>query len=134
MDSESLAVVAMVSNPKPYTNFEDHQAGMVFRISDLIEVALKEGENPAQLLKEYLGVSCYTCNGVEEIFTVVMSSDYMACALKELRENWSNHDKVLDGDYPKLSSKGYSQKQAEEIFSKTTLRTYLESLSNLFCI
>ncbi|QKX04178.1 hypothetical protein HN014_04395 [Aquimarina sp. TRL1] len=127
MPSEDSATLFMVSNPIPFENFEDHQAGVYIRLHNLIAWSMEEGDDPIALIEEYLETVYTDSKSVEEIANFLMYHDKMQSALWGLKENWSNLDDTVPED--SLMYGGVEKGEAVQMYADTTLRRYLEVLS-----
>lgn len=118
----------MVSNPTPFTRYEDHQAAIYMKIHDLVEQAFEQKEDPVALACEYLGTWYPFDHSTDELTAFLFESGEMTTALKELEENWH----ALDDTVPETSLLygGVSRAEARDIYTQTTLRTFLEALTH----
>ncbi len=127
MPSRAEATLYMVSNPVPFTRFEDHEAAIYLQLHELIERSMQEGENPISLIEEYLGTVYTEGKTVDEIAAFLMQQDAMILALWTLQESWNNFDETLPET--SLIHGGMEKKAAIQLYAEITLRTYLEILS-----
>lgn len=127
MPTRAEATLYMVSNPKPFTRFEDHQAALYLQLHDLIERAMEEGDDPILLIEEYLGKVYTDGNIIDQIAAFLMEQDAMILALWTLQESWRNYDASLPEN--SLMYGGMDKKEAIQLYAEITLRTYLEVLS-----
>lgn len=128
MPSEDSAALFMVSNPIPFENFEDHQAGIFIRLHHLIAWSMEEGDDPVALMEEYLETVYSDSRSVEEIANFLLYHDKMQSALWTLKENWSSLDNTVPDD--SLMYGGMEKEDAVQMYVDTNLRRYLEVLSN----
>ena len=127
MPNREDATLYMVRNPTPFSRFEDHEAAIFLQLHELIERAIEEGENPIALIEGYLNVVYTGGNAVDEIAAFLLQTDAMVISLWSLQERWRNFDESL----PETSIMygGMEQKEALQLYSEITLRTYLEIVS-----
>lgn len=119
----------MVGNPKPFTRYEDHEAGIYLQLYELIERAIKEKENPINMIQDYLGVTYNLGDSINEISSFLFHTGEMMGALQDLKENWQALDDTLPED--SLMYGGASEGEAREIYTETTFRNYLEALNEV---
>ena len=131
MENQWQLTLFLVNNPVPFNNFEDHQAAIHLKLSELIESALKEGEHPIRMIEDYLSITYSSGTTVDEIANFNYHTHFMQSALYELRENWEE----MDDSLPELSVKngsGTTREQAIEVYTEITLRSYLEALAQVY--
>ncbi|MEO9870384.1 MAG: hypothetical protein ABJQ69_03715 [Ekhidna sp.] len=119
----------MVVNAEAFTRYEDHEAGIYLQVYELIQSALEEDENPIGLIQDYLGVTYTLGDSINELTSFLFHTGEMMAALQDLKENWQVLDKTLPED--SLMFGGTSKEEATEIYAETTLRNYLEALSEV---
>ncbi len=126
-DSHS-ATLFMVTNAKPFTRFEDHEAGIYIQLHSLVELSIASGENPIGLIEDYLGITYTEGKAVEEIALFLAYTDRVQNALWSLQLRWHKKSDIVTED--SYLQSGISKEQAIELFTQITLRVYLEALSN----
>lgn len=127
MNTSKEARLFMVDNNKPFDNYDDHEAGIYFHLHDLIEQAIEEHENPIALMEGYLGGSYHSGDTPDEMVSYLFNTAQMNSALQSLKESWQ----TVDASLPDTSLRygGIPMEEALDIYSETTLRSYLETLS-----
>ena len=130
MKSESQLILYLVSNPKPFSRYDDHEAALQIQLHELIERAIKEKEDPIAMIEEYLQVSYNGGDTVADMANFLINSGQMVHAMHSLKDNWDAMDETL----PEVSLKhsATSWEQAIQIYSEITLRSYLEALSGVY--
>lgn len=126
-DSHS-ATLFMVTNAKPFTRFEDHEAGIYIQLHTLVELSIESGENPIGLIEDYLGITYTDGRSVEDIAHFLAYTDRVQNALWSLQLRWQNKS-AIKAEASYLQS-GISKDQAIQLFTQITLRVYLEALAN----
>jgi hypothetical protein len=126
MPTRADAILYMVSNPVPFKNYDDHEAGIYIQLHELIERAIAEGENPILLIEEYLGIVHSGGTTIEEIAAFFFNTDKMVQALWTLQEHWDTIDETLPKD--SLMYGGIDTEEATQLYSEITLRSYLDML------
>ena len=130
MKNQQQLRLYLVSNPKKFQVFEDHEAAIQIQLHELVERAIREKENPIALIEEYLQIS-YNCGDtVEDIANFLISTPQMIHALHNLKDNWDQMDETLPED--SLMYGGTSRDEAVQAFSEITLRNYLEALTGVY--
>lgn len=128
MPDSNSATLFMVTNSKPFTRFEDHEAGIYLQLHTLVELSMESGENPIALIEDYLGITYTDGQAADDIAYFLYYTDSLQNALWSLQVRWQKKtDLVTEDSY--LQS-GISKEQAIEQYTQTTLRVYLEALSN----
>lgn len=128
MPTREEAIVYMVRNPVPFSNYEDHEAGIYIQLHELIEQAIAEGENPVVLIEEYLETVYTGGTSVEEIAAFLFHNDKMNQALWTLQQNWDSIDDTLPEN--SLFYGGIDTQETMQLYSEITLRSYLNALTN----
>ena len=128
MKTREEAVLYMVSNPVPFTGYDDHEAGIYIQLHQLIERAIAEGENPVMLIEEHLETVYTGGETIDEIAAFLFQTDRMHQALWSLQESWD----AIDTTLPETSKMygGISKEEATQLYAETTLRSYLHALNN----
>jgi len=127
MSGDIKARLFMVSNPSKFERFEDHEAGIFIQLHELIEQARAMGENPIALIEEYLEVVYNEGNTIDEIASFLLETDKMQTALWTLKESWDKMDDSLPTS--SIMYGGMDKEEAVQLYSETTLRSYLEALA-----
>ena len=127
MSGDVKARLFMVSNPSKFERFEDHEAGIFIQLHELIEQARTMGEDTIALIEEYLEVIYNDGTSTEEIASFLLETDKMQTALWTLKESWDKMDDSLPTD--SLMYGGMNKEDAVQLYSETTLRSYLEALT-----
>ncbi|TGV03589.1 hypothetical protein [Flavivirga rizhaonensis] len=127
MPNDNSAKLFMVTNSVPFERFEDHEAAIYFEIDQLVDHAVGSGENTIALIENYLEITYTDGRTIEEIVAFLIHTDKLQCALWTLKESWDKFDKTLPED--SLMHGGISKDEAIQIYSETTLRSYLEALA-----
>ncbi|MAM22660.1 MULTISPECIES: hypothetical protein [Flavobacteriaceae] len=127
MSGDIKARLFMVSNPSKFERFEDHEAGIFIQLHELIEQARAVGENPIALIEEYLEVVYNEGNTTDEIASFLLKTDKMQTALWTLKESWDKMDDSLPTS--SIMYGGMDKEEAVQLYSETTLRSYLEALA-----
>lgn len=128
MPDDNSIKLFTATNSTSFERFEDHEAAIYFQIDALIEEAMGNGENPIALIENYLEITYTDGRTIEEIAAFLCHTDKMQCALWTLKERWGKFDKNLPED-SLMHGGGISKDEAIQIYSETTLRTYLEALA-----
>lgn len=128
MPTREEAIVYMVRNPVPFSNYEDHEAGIYIQLHELIEQAIAEGENPVVLIEEYLETVYTGGTSVKEIAAFLFHNDKMNQALWTLQQNWDSIDDTLPEN--SLFYGGIDTQETMQLYSEITLRSYLNALTN----
>ncbi len=128
MPTREEAVLYMVSNPVPFKNYDDHEAGIYIQLHELIERSIAEGENPIQLIEEHLETVYTGGHDVDEIAAFLFNNDKMNQALWTLQENWDTIDETLPENSRMYG--GIDKQETTQLYSEITLRSYLSILSN----
>lgn len=118
----------LVSNPKPFDNYEDHEAAIYLQLLGLTEDAIKEKIDPVALIEDTLGITYASGHSAEEVVAFLWHTGAMITAKNLLRDHWHAYDARLPID--SLTHGGPSRSEAVALFSQITLRNYLEVLSN----
>ncbi|WP_299243090.1 hypothetical protein [uncultured Aquimarina sp.] len=126
MPTRADAILYMVSNPIPFSNYDDHEAGIYIQMHELIERAIAEGEDPIMLIEEYLETTYTGGNEVEEIAAFLFQNDKMNQALWTLQQSWDAMDDTLPENSRMYG--GIDKKEAAQLYSEITLRSYLDML------
>ena len=127
MSGDIKARLFMVPNPSKFERFEDHEAGIFIQLHELIEQARAVGENPIALIEEYLEVVYNEGNTTDEIASFLLKTDKMQTALWTLKESWDKMDDSLPTS--SIMYGGMDKEEAVQLYSETTLRSYLEALA-----
>ncbi len=127
MKQDGEARLFMVDNPTPFTNYDDHEAGIYIHLHNLIERAIDEGEDPIALIEGYLGLNYHEGAGVDEIAAYLMNSGPMSSVLQGLRDHWQTFEPSLPDS--SLTGGGMGRQEALRTYAETTLRNYLEALA-----
>ena len=131
MKNENQLRMYLVSNPVPFSRFEDHEAALQIQLHELVETAIEKKEDPIMLFEEILKRPYLGGQTADEIASFIYSSDVMFHAMHSLKENWDALDETLPEDSVKYFA-GTTKEQATEIFTEITLRTYLEALAEVY--
>jgi len=126
MKSTRQLQLFLVSNPKPFDNYEDHEAAIYLHLLALIEDAIKEKEDPIALIEVSLGVTYPSGDTADEIAAFLWQAGEMLTAKHLLRDHWHAYDPSLPAN--SLMQGGPSRSEAVAVFGQMTLRTYLEAL------
>jgi len=126
-DSHS-ATLFMVSNAKPFTCFEDHEAGIYLQLHTLVELSVESGENPIGLIEDYLGITYTEGKATADIAFFLAYTDRVQNALWSLQLRWQEKSDIVTTE--SYLHGGISKDQAIQLFTQITLRVYLEALSN----
>lgn len=129
MPDRESAILYMVANPIAFISFEDHQAGIYIQLHELIERAVQEGEDPILLVEEYLDTIYTGGRSPEELATFLMEQDVMVQALTTLQQHWRHLDTSLEAG--SIEAGGMGKKEALQLYSEVTLRSYLETLGTI---
>ncbi len=129
MQNEQQLRLYLVSNPKAFKRYEDHEAALQIQIYELIERSIEDNEDPVTLIESYLDVNYNGGSNADDIAAFLINSHQMIHALHQLKDNWDE----LDDSLPEVSLKhtGTSKQQAVQVYSEITLRSYLEALSTI---
>ena len=130
MKTEKQLRLYMVTNPVPFSNFDDHEAALYIHLHELIEQSIEEGEDPRAMIEDFLGITYYGGESVEEMAAFLFNTGAMEKALWDLRDNWANLDPSLPED--SIMYGGVAKDEALSIFQEITLQSYLESMSAIF--
>lgn len=130
MPTPETALLFMVHNPVPLQNYEDHQAALCIQLHELVIRSRAEGENPIALVEDYLGVYYNEGATPEEITSFLINQDVMIRAFSILRSNWKSFNPNVKSE--SITERGLSKEEYMERYAEITLRTYLETLSNVF--
>lgn len=128
MPDDTAAKLFMATNPKPFDRFEDHEAAIYLQLHELVEQALAKGENPIALIEGYLELVYTEGRSVAEIADFLFNADKMQLALWTLKERWDQFDDTLP-ENALTHGNAMDKEEAIELYSKITLRTYLEALA-----
>ncbi|EDP94649.1 hypothetical protein KAOT1_00195 [Kordia algicida OT-1] len=128
MPDSNSAILFMVTNSKPFTRFEDHQAGIYLQLHTLVELSIASGENPIGLIEDYLGITYTDGRSAEEIAHFLAYTDRVQNALWSLEIRWKKKTDIATKD--SYLQSGISRENAIELYTQITLRTYLEALAN----
>lgn len=120
----------LVSNPVPFSRYEDHQAALQIQLHELVEQALAEKEDPRVLIEQYLGVPYNEGDTAQDMALFIQNSPQMSYALSELKENWSRFDDSIPAE--SLTHASVKREDAVEAYSEITLRSYLEALCGVY--
>lgn len=130
MKNQQQLRLYLVSNPKTFKVFEDHEAAIQIQLHELVARSIKEKESPIALIEEYLQTSYNGGDTVEDIANFLVNTPQMVHALHNLRDNWEQMDETLPED--SLMYGGTSREEAVQAFSEITLRNYLEALTGVY--
>jgi len=130
MTNEKELFLYLVSNPKPFTRYENHEAALQIQLHELVERAIQNKENPIALIEFYLGITYNEGHTVADMANFIANSGQMRHALHQLKENWAELDDSLPGE--SLRFGGTSKEQAIQTFTQIALQTYLEALSGIY--
>lgn len=117
----------LVSNPQPFTRYEDHHSALFIQLHELIEQAIADGQNPVALIEEYLKLPYNGGDTVEDMAAFLFYSDPVIQAMSILRDNWSSLDPTLPED--SIAYGTTTREEAVEAFSQLTLTRFLEALT-----
>lgn len=112
--------------------YEDHQAALIERIGYLIDDAFDENENPKALIEDFLGVPYSGGDTTEEIADFLCNTHHMVHALGILKDNWNNFDPSVSADSLVHATSEIDATYSFGIYFETTLRNYLETLSQIY--
>jgi hypothetical protein len=130
MSTERDLYLYLVTNPTPFKRYEDHHAALQIQMDETIEQAIEDGEDPVALIESYLDLTYNGGSTIEEISNFLWQTDQQIMAMHTLKDRWAEIDESLPE--PSLSHGGTSRKQAVQVFSEITLRSYLEALSKVY--
>lgn len=130
MKSDRQLTLFMVSHPTPFSRYEDHEAALHIQLSEMIEKAIKDRENPVALIQNHLGLNYSGDPNPEDIASFLLHSHFMTHALHGLRDNWSQLDETLPANSKMYG--GISSEHAREVFMEVSLHTYLEALAGIY--
>lgn len=131
MQSLNQVRLFVVSNPVPFSRFQDHESAIIMQLHELVEQAIADNENPVALIEDYLGVSYNAGNTIEEITNYIASTGQMAVMFQKLKDNWHHLDVSVPAD-SLFYSTGISRADVIETFAETNLRNYLEALASAY--
>ena len=120
----------VVTHPKPFKRFEDHEAALQIQLHELIERAILKKQNPVLLIEQYLEVSYKGGSTVEDMAHFLINSPQMAHAMHSLRDNWAELDETLPGESIMYGST--TKQEAIQTYSEISLTSYLEALSKVY--
>ena len=130
MKNQQQLRLYLVSNPKPFKRFEDHEAALQIQLHEMVERAIREKEDPIALIEEYLETTYNSGETVEDIANFLANTPQMVHAMHTLKDNWDQLDETLPED--SLMYGGTTRDEAVQAFSEITLRNYLETLSTVY--
>lgn len=130
MQDDQQLRLYIVSNPSPFTRFEDHEAALQIQVHEMVQRAIEQGEDPVAMIEDYLGVVYNEGFAVSDIGNYITGTDHMRHAMHVLRDNWQAMTESSPED--SLRYGGPGRQQAVEQYSEMNLRTYLDALSNVF--
>lgn len=130
MKNQQQLRLYLVSNPKPFKRFEDHEAALQIQLHELVQRAIEQKEEPIVLIEEYLQVSYNGGDRPEDIANFLAGSPQMVHAMHTLKDNWDQLDESLPED--SLMFGATTRDEAVQAFSEITLRNYLETLSTVY--
>ena len=131
MKTERELELYLVSNPAPFTRFDDHEAALEIQVFNLVQNCLDQQDDPVMLIEQILGIEFQGDNTLEGIAYFIIRSDQMRTAMFRLSENWDAYDPSV----PEMSMKtvaGTTRQQALEVYQNLTLASYLEALANIY--
>ena len=131
MKTDRELILYLVSNPKPFERFEDHQAALQIRLHELLENAVEEKEDPVSLIQEYLQTDYNGGSSKEDIANFLTGSHQMIHAMHNLKDHWDECDNSLPEDSLAHGS-ATTREGAVKAFGEITLRSYLEALSGVY--
>jgi len=120
----------VVSNPKPFKRFEDHEAALQIQLHELIERAIFKKQNPVQLIEQYLETTYNGGSTVEDMANFLMLCPQMAHAMHSLKDNWAELDETLPEET--ILYGRTSRQEAIQTYSEITLVSYLDALSKVY--
>lgn len=132
MKTEAQTRLFTVGQSK-YKNFENHKAAIFGNVYDLIEDAIKEGENPKALIEDFLEIPYSAGDTIDEMVNFLCETHFMVHAFGILKENWDQLDESAPNDsliYSAFSE--VDEQKALAIYLERTLRDYLETLSQIY--
>lgn len=115
-----------------YKRYEDHEAAIHSKLYDLVEDAINEKENPKALIEDFLAAPYSGGDTVDEMVNFLCNSHHMIHAFGTLKENWNNLDENAPEDSLLYATSDVDGQKAFGIYLETTLRNYLESLSQIY--
>ncbi len=130
MKSDIQLRLFMVNHPIPFKSYGDHAEALRVQLEEMIENALNQGEEPEYLIEGYLDVDYTGGESSKEIADFLLHTPYMVYAMHMLRDNWNQIDTSLPED--SLMYGGISKEQAREVFTETSLHSYLEALAGIY--
>lgn len=130
MNNEEELHLYLVSNPNPFTRYEDHEAALQINLYDLVEQSIQDKENPIVLIEGTLGITYNGGPTSDEITHFLLQTDQVQFAMHALRDYWSDLDDSLPEESVMYGST--TRQQAIRVFSEISLRTYLEALSKVY--
>jgi hypothetical protein len=131
MRTKSQLRVFLVTNPRPFERFEDHEAAIQINLYELVQQAFENKENPVGLIEDTLKVTYNSGNSIDEIVGYLINTDQMLNAMFTLRDHWIEFDPGIDGD-SLLYGYGITRTDAVESFSHNTFRNFLEALTSMY--
>lgn len=132
MKSRRELLLYLVSNPRSFTRFEDHEAALQIRLHELVEKAIEEKEDPVALIQECLQVEYNGGSGEEDIANFLINSHQMIYAMHHLKDSWKDFDGKKTETDSLVYGSATTREQAVETFAEITLRSYLEALSEVY--
>lgn len=128
MKDEGQIRLFSVSNPVPFENYDDHEAGIYIQLHELITSAIRDHEDPIALLEAYLETTYRGSLDINEITGSIFHSGQMGNALHGLQERWQSYDGSVNEEESYLFG-GHNKAIVRQIHTDTTLLNYLEALS-----
>lgn len=130
MKDEVEATLFAVTNPVPFTSYEDHETAIYLRLYELVEDAEAAGEHPLHLIEGMLEEPLPCGEDISQLADVLYHSGPMSRALGVLQEHWAHLDP--EAGTASRRYRGASQTLTEQVYAETTLRSYLETLATRF--
>lgn len=135
-DARSYRLYA-VDNPVPFANGDDHEAALLFRLLDLVQEAIADGQFPQALIKDSLGLVLDEELSAEDIAYALLASDALQQALQRLHEGWALLEESHPGGMGQatvevartgVAQPGLSSEARLLLWQETTLDTWLQAL------
>lgn len=141
MPSDKLKIILGIKEPTlEIKSYEEYWIALFAKIYELIDKAIKEGENIPDLVESYLGEKIYP-DDEQEMTYQLMQTPQMIAVLMRVQHEWKMMDieksitpmniirtknSPQSGKHESLEE-GYQR--TEELLEETTLRYFLEHLS-----
>jgi hypothetical protein len=113
-------------------SFEEHEVEIQNQLYYLVQYALEEKEDPIALIEDFLHVQYTGGDTINEFVTFLCNTHFMVHAFDILKENWNNLDESVPGDSLLYANAELNEQKGFSIYLDRTLRSYLESLSQIY--